>query len=114
MSEVRGVHGVGAPPGLRVSPLTDRAGWRAAGEVCHPTRATWVHVLDRLADRDEDVCYLELSEVTFVDVAGASALATTVQRLPTGRRVVLHQPPPTLCRLLDLFWPDLSVIEVVA
>jgi ABC-type transporter Mla MlaB component len=114
MSDVRGVQGVDASCVLRVSPLTDRAGWRAAGEISHPTHATWVHVLDRLADRDEHVCYLELSEVTFVDVAGASALAITVQRLPTGRRVVLHQPPPTLRRLLDLFWPDLSVIEVVA
>jgi ABC-type transporter Mla MlaB component len=114
MSDVRRAHDVDAPAVLRVSPLTDRAGWRAAGEISHPTHATWVRVLDRLADQDEDVCHLELSAVTFVDVAGASALVMTVRRLPTERRVVLHQPPPTLCRLLDLFWPDLSVIEVMA
>jgi len=26
---------------------------------------------------------------------------------------VLHEPPHTLCRLLDLFWPDLPTIEVM-
>ncbi|MBT2424133.1 STAS domain-containing protein [Streptomyces sp. ISL-22] len=103
-----------APAVLRVTPLTDRTGWRAAGEITLPTRQIWEGVLERLADRDEDVCYLELSEVTFVDVAGASALAATVQRLPRRRRVVLDTPPATLQRMLCLFWPDLSAIEVVA
>ncbi|PZT69556.1 hypothetical protein DN402_23805 [Streptomyces sp. SW4] len=66
----------------------------------------------RKGGEDEDVYYLELSAVTFVDVAGAGELAIAAQRLPDGHRFVLHRPPPTLRRALDMFWPGLPAIEV--
>ncbi|MGW0816021.1 STAS domain-containing protein [Streptomyces viridiviolaceus] len=105
------------PPGLTVSPLIGRRGVRAAGEVGLSTHATWQRALEQAvregADGEgEDVYHLELSAVTFVDVAGADVLVSAAQRLPDGRRLVLDRPPPTLRRVLEMFWPDLSTIEV--
>ncbi|MFF1548018.1 STAS domain-containing protein [Streptomyces sp. NPDC058291] len=105
-----------APPAgaLRVHPLTDRPGWQAAGEISLTTRPAWEQTLHHLALSDEEACHLELSAVTFVDVAGVSALAMTAQGLPQGRRIVLEEPPATLRRVLDMFWPDLPAVEVMA
>ncbi|GAB2751125.1 STAS domain-containing protein [Streptomyces bullii] len=97
---------------LTVSPLNGRSGVRAAGEVGLATRGIWERVLEGAVREGEDVYCLELSDVTFVDVAGADALAATAGRLRDGRRLVLHRPPPALRRVLDAFWPDLPAIEV--
>lgn len=99
-------------PGLAVFPLSGRQGVRAAGEVVLTTRAIWEGVLEQAVREDEDVYYLELSEVTFVDVAGAGALATAAGQLGDGRRFVVRRPPPALRRTLDLLWPDHAGIEV--
>ncbi|MET7683194.1 STAS domain-containing protein [Streptomyces sp. NPDC005423] len=95
-------------------PLTDRPGWQAAGEINLLTRQAWEQTLHHLALSDEEACHLELSAVTFIDVAGASALAVTAQGLPQGRRIVLEGPPATLRRVLEMFWPDLPTVEVMA
>lgn len=96
---------------LEVSPLPGLTGLSAAGEVSLTTLPTWESALEVLADRPEDV-YLELAGLTFVDVAGASTLAATAQRRGAGLRMVVRQPPPSLRRTLDMFWPDLTMIEV--
>lgn len=103
---------VDAEPGLTVSPLSGRRGLRAAGEVGLATRVIWERALDEALRGDEDVYELELSAVTFVDVAGAGALADAVRRLGPDRRIVLHGPPPALRRSLELLWPGLDGIEV--
>ena len=102
----------GPVPGLAVFPLSGRQGVRAAGEVVLTTRAIWEGVLEQAVREDEDVYYLELSDVTFVDVAGADALAAAAEQLQGGRRFVVRRPPPALRRALDLFWPGHSAIEV--
>ncbi|MFF8590409.1 STAS domain-containing protein [Streptomyces sp. NPDC015220] len=102
----------GAAPELRVCPLPRRAGLRAAGEVSLVTRALWERVLDRAVREGEDVYCLELSAVTFVDVAGVGALADAARRLGPGRRIVLHRPPSGVLRMLEMFWPELPGIEV--
>ncbi|GAA2580642.1 hypothetical protein GCM10010304_22920 [Streptomyces roseoviolaceus] len=99
-------------PGLTVFPLAGRQGVRAAGEVGLTTRAIWEGVLEQAVREDEDVYYLELSDVTFVDVAGAGALAAAAGQLRDGRRFVVRRPPPALRRTLDLLWPDQAGIEV--
>jgi anti-anti-sigma regulatory factor len=104
--------GAAVPPRLTVSPLPGRGGVRAVGEIGLTTHETWRRALEEAVREGEGVCDLELSEVTFVDVAGAGALADVAGRLPEGRRLVLHRPPPTLQRVLELFWPDLTAIEV--
>ncbi|WP_345621322.1 STAS domain-containing protein [Streptomyces ziwulingensis] len=84
-----------------------------AGEVGLSTLPAWRQALEQVVREDEDV-YLELSSVTFVDVAGAGALADAAGRLTEGRRLVLHRPPAALRRVLEMLWPDLTEIEVCA
>ncbi|MFJ9038545.1 STAS domain-containing protein [Streptomyces sp. NPDC102406] len=99
---------------LRFSPLTGRAGLKVAGEICLPTHDTWERALERVVQQSEPSYHLELSAVTFADMAGVTALAVVAQSLDHGRRVVLDRPPASMSRLLDLFWPDLPAIEVSA
>lgn len=99
---------------LELLPLPDRIGIRAAGEVCLTTHAVWERVLDELvglSERSEDV-HLELSAVTYVDVAGAGVVAAAAARLEPGRRIVLHRPPAALRLTLATFWPGLPTIEM--
>ncbi|WP_307787229.1 MULTISPECIES: STAS domain-containing protein [Streptomyces] len=103
---------VPAGPRLDVYPLTGRKGFRAAGEVSLPTRGIWERALGRAVREGEDVYHLELSALTFVDVAGADALAGAARSLGTGRRLVLYRPPDSLPRILGLLWPGLTGIEV--
>ncbi|MFD5451757.1 STAS domain-containing protein [Streptomyces sp. NPDC003470] len=98
---------------LEVGPLSGRPGIRARGEIDVITRPSWERALAELSRRHADVSYLELSGVRFVDVAGVAALAVTAMNLPGGR-VVVEQPPPQLPRVLELFWPSLTGIEVAA
>ena len=98
--------------GLEGGPLRDRAGMRAAGEVSLATQPVWERLLEELVDGDEPVCHLELSAVTFIDVRGAASLAAAARTLGEGRRIVLWRPPASLRRTLELFWPELSMIEV--
>jgi len=108
------VPGVPLPPRLEVHPLTGRTGVRAAGEVSLRTRRIWERVMEQAVSEGEDVYYLELSALTFVDVAGVGALADAAGRLGTGRRIVLDRPPPLLRRTLHLLWPGVPGIEVAA
>ena len=75
------------------------------------TRSCWEQALEDLASAHTDVSFVELSGLMFIDVGGAAALAVTAQQLGTGRLVV-DRPPPELERILDMFWPGLSRIEV--
>ncbi|MER5294981.1 STAS domain-containing protein [Streptomyces pharetrae] len=97
---------------LTVSPLAERRGVRAAGEVGLSTHQVWERALEEIVQQGEEVCHVELSAVTFVDVAGAGALVAAARRLPPDSRLVLHRPPPALCRTLELLWPGLPAIEV--
>jgi anti-anti-sigma factor len=85
---------------------------RLAGEVGLPTHDVWTDVLAAVAETGRCAHVLDLSEVAFVDVAGAEALAATAHRLGDGRRIVLHNPPRTLRRVLEMYWPGLPGIEV--
>ncbi|MFD5080480.1 STAS domain-containing protein [Streptomyces sp. NPDC058371] len=94
--------------------LGERPGIRLVGEISPPTRPVWRHALSQLASQSDHVCFLELSAITFVDVAGASELVRTAQALDEKQRLVLERPPPELARILQLFWPELRTIEVAA
>ncbi|MET8775390.1 STAS domain-containing protein [Nocardia sp. NPDC004654] len=96
---------------LEVSALPDRPGLRASGEITAVTCSSWEDALAELARCHTDVSYIELSDVAYIDVSGATALAVTAMRLPAGR-VVVESPPPSLPRVLEMFWPNLNRIEV--
>ncbi|MGW0608433.1 STAS domain-containing protein [Streptomyces sp. NPDC002644] len=101
-----------AAPCLTVHRLPAGRGVRLAGEVGLTTRPVWTEVLADAAAAGGSAYVLDLAEVGFVDVAGAEALARTVERLDADRRLVLHDPPRTLKRVLEMYWPGLPGIEV--
>ena len=96
---------------LRITPLAGRTGLRVAGEIDLVTRDEWARALAEAAATSDDL-YVDLTDVTFIDVGGATALARAATNLPPGRRLVLYNPPPTLRSLLDLLWGPYPIIEV--
>ncbi|MFC4884103.1 STAS domain-containing protein [Streptomyces beijiangensis] len=115
-------HGADHSPGepkrttalLAVHALQDRPGVRAVGEISLTTLIAWEQLLEKIASEPSHAFFLDLAAVSFIDVAGASALAVTAQNLGAGRRIVVGRPPFELERLMGLFWPDLPTIEMVA
>jgi hypothetical protein len=85
---------------------------RVSGQVYLDTLTDWERILGGLLRCEGDI-RMDMSGLTFVDVAGATSLARTAQRLPEGRRIVVRKPPASLTRSLELFWPELVAIEVV-
>ncbi|WP_207936115.1 STAS domain-containing protein [Actinomadura sp. KC216] len=96
---------------LILEPLAGRPGLKVAGEINVSNRTAWTGTLEQLA-RSEPEIHLEMSGLRMVDAGGAAAVAVTAQRLTPRGRVVLHDPPPALCRILDLLWPEAAGIEV--
>ncbi|QFR02300.1 hypothetical protein F9278_00940 [Streptomyces phaeolivaceus] len=96
---------------LEIRSLAGRPGIRAAGEINVSTRSCWEQGLEELASAHTDVSFVELSDLRAIDVGGAAALAVTAQHLGAGR-IVVDSPPPELPRILGMFWPGLSTIEV--
>jgi ABC-type transporter Mla MlaB component len=84
-----------------------------SGEIDLVTRPAWAELLADLAPSAEDI-ELDLAEVSFIDVGGATLLARTAMRLPPGCRVRVHHPPLGLRYLLDLLWGSLTTIEMDA
>lgn len=96
-----------------MEPLTERVGLKVSGEINVRNRDAWETLLDRLPATGSDI-HLDLSELRMVDAGGAAALAATAQQLGPGHRVVLHDPPWALRRILNLLWPSAEGIEVSA
>ena len=73
------------------------------------------HILDAALETllvDGDDVHLELTELAFIDVGGATSLVLWASRLPNGRRVILHDPPYELTRIIDMLWGQPATIEV--
>lgn len=49
--------------------------------------------------------HFELAELSFIDVCSTRELIALAQR-PARPRLILHQPPYSLTRLIRLIWPD--------
>lgn len=87
---------------LRVLPNDLPAGLRLVGEVDLSTRMTLRTALAG-CDCSYDV-HLYLSELAFIDVAGASTLVRHAARIGPQRRLFLHDSPPMLHRMIEMFW----------
>ena len=96
---------------LSLSGLADRTGLRVAGHIDLSAREVWADALRRLEEMPGDIC-IDLSDVSFIDVGGATLLAQTALRLSAGRRLVLRRPPLVLASMLDLLWGPLPTIEM--
>jgi anti-anti-sigma factor len=72
------------------------------GEVDMATVAAFERALERGLDTERDLV-VDLSELTFIDVAGLRVLAVAADRLGReGRRLILTRPNPNVIRLLRL------------
>ncbi|WP_051799625.1 STAS domain-containing protein [Catenuloplanes japonicus] len=94
--------------GLRIESIG--GGLRLVGVADLGTRA----VLDRAlagVPATADL-HLELAQLAFIDVGGVTALVAAAGRLDAGRRLVLHDPPPELLRIIDVMWGRPRTIEV--
>jgi anti-anti-sigma regulatory factor len=98
--------------GLTIDALGDGNRLSVAGTLDATTSAQLENALRPLVAAGDDV-HLDLSRLIFADVSGATVLATSAQRLPDSRRLVLERPPRQLRRIIDLFWPELPCIQVV-
>lgn len=96
---------------LTITPMAGSAGLRLIGDVDLATAAALAAALGEFAHGDGDL-HLDLAELRFVDVSGASVLVAAANQLGANRALVLHNPPPVLSQILDRFWPDAVGIQV--
>lgn len=92
---------------LSISILPGQVGLRLAGDVdlsSHDQLRGALAALPRAAG----TIHLELSRLRFIDVGGTRELIALLQACPQ-RRLILHDPPWCLCRILDLLWPGNNV-----
>jgi ABC-type transporter Mla MlaB component len=94
--------------GLRIDRFN---GLRVSGEIDHTTRKIWQEALGGLVASGGDM-YLDLAELTFIDVRGAWLLAQAARDLPSESKVYLHRSPCCLRSVLTLIGSDPSPIEV--
>lgn len=100
---------------VRVVALTERAGVAVSGDIDLVAQPVWQQVLDELVSCDAEVVHLDLGGLDFVDVRGATRLVDAARRLAAdGRRLVVHQPPASLRRVLEILWPDTSTFTLEA
>lgn len=104
-------HVVEAGKALTITPMIGRAGLRLIGDIDLATAAGLAKSLDELVHGAGDV-HLDLAELQFVDVSGASVVVSAATRLSADRTLVLHNAPPVLSQILNRFWPDAAGIQV--
>jgi ABC-type transporter Mla MlaB component len=100
--------GRGSECGLVISVLPGGAGLRLAGDADRTDLDRLQAALATLPAAGD--VQLELSHLRFIDVAATRALLTVTQAVP-GRRLILHDPPRSLRRILALLWPA-SPVEI--
>lgn len=106
-------HAAQAGQALTITPMIDGPGLRLVGEVDLATAPVLAGALDELVRGDGDV-HLDLAQLRFVDVSGASVVVAAAAELGAGRKLVLHRPPVALSQILARFWPGADRIQVDA
>lgn len=88
-----------------------RRGFRLEGEIDLATTDVLATALSGPAAADDDL-HLELGPLRFIDVTATRLLVDAARRLDPPARVVLHEPPLVLRRMLDLVWSHDHAITV--
>jgi anti-anti-sigma regulatory factor len=98
---------------ISTGPAADGAGLclRLAGEADLYSCSALEQALAGMVAAGRDV-QVDVTAVTFADVAVTRLLALTAARLGPGRRLVLHGASPAVRRLVGLCWPGLPGLEV--
>ncbi|MET9466439.1 STAS domain-containing protein [Streptomyces sp. NPDC006544] len=107
--------GTGAPAQLTALPLQGRPGARLSGSCDLDTRESLSAVLGILAGVPGAVVHLDLSAVAFLDPAAVAALVQASAALNgQGRRLLLHDPPYSLRKVVEMFPDECAALEVAA
>ena len=88
-----------------------RRGFRLTGEIDLATIDVLATALSGHAAAGDDL-HLELGQLRFIDVTATRMLVDAARRLDPPARVVLHDPPRVLRRMLDLVWPHDRAIAI--
>jgi anti-anti-sigma factor len=93
---------------LETSPLPGWTGLRIVGEVDVNTHDQFRRALAPVFAAGIIAVHLDVSGLRFIDVAGARELMVQMKSHP-HLRLILHNPPPSLRRIVAEFWPDADI-----
>ncbi|MBT2470664.1 STAS domain-containing protein [Streptomyces sp. ISL-66] len=111
----QGRTGKGASTPLTALPLQDRAGARLSGSCDLDTRQALSIALSVVTGIPGAVVHLDLSAVAFLDPAAVAALVQASAALNgQGRRLLLHDPPYSLRKVVEMFPDECAALEVAA
>ncbi|MFF3365248.1 MEDS domain-containing protein [Streptomyces misionensis] len=96
-----------ARPGLSVTPLAGRPGFRLSGSAGYESRGVAASASAALAASPAQDVTLDLSCLDHLDVAALADIAHAARRRPSGTPLRLVGAPPALHRVLELF-PELG------
>lgn len=80
-------------------------GITVAGEIDLNGHDDWEQALRRATGLAAEA-HLHLAELRFIDVRGVTLLVTIADNLSHERRIVVHDAPPGLRRVMRVLWPD--------
>ncbi|MFG2985525.1 STAS domain-containing protein [Streptomyces sp. NPDC048258] len=107
--------GTGATTPLAALPLQDRPGARLSGSCDLDTRQALSAALGAVIGIPGPVVHLDLSAVAFLDTAAVAALVQASAVLKgQGRRLLLHDPPYSLRKVVEMFPDECAALEVAA
>lgn len=107
--------GPGTAPALTAQPLRDRPGALLSGSCDLDTRPILCAALGVVTRIPGRVVHLDLSAVAFLDTAAVAALVqATATVTGQGRRLLLHHPPYSLRKVVEMFPDECAALEVAA
>ncbi|MFJ6782895.1 STAS domain-containing protein [Streptomyces yangpuensis] len=105
----------GAPAPLTALPLPGRPGACLSGSCDLDTRQALSTVLGVVAGIPGPVVHLDLSAVVFLDPTAVAALVqASVDLGGQGRRLLLHDAPYSLRKVVEMFPDECAALEVAA
>ncbi|WP_327260371.1 STAS domain-containing protein [Streptomyces sp. NBC_01232] len=107
--------GTGAVPTLTARPLRDRPGALLSGSCDLDSRPILSAALGVVIRIPGAVVHLDLSAVAFLDAAAVAALVQANAAVAgQGRRLLLHHPPYSLRKVVEMFPDECAALEVAA
>ncbi|MEU8776987.1 STAS domain-containing protein [Streptomyces sp. NPDC048606] len=107
--------GPGQDLSLTARPLPDRPGALLIGSCDLDTRPILSAALGVVVRIPGKVVHLDLAAVPFLDAAAVAALVgATAAVTGQGRRLLLHHPPYSLRRVVEMFPDECAALEVAA
>ncbi|MFI8363587.1 STAS domain-containing protein [Streptomyces sp. NPDC085612] len=104
-----------AAASLSALPLCDRPGALLRGSCDIDTRPVLCAALGVVTRIPGRVVHLDLAAVPFLDTAAVAALVQATATLTgQGRRLLLHHPPYSLRKVVEMFPDECAALEVAA